>query len=244
MITVDKEGKIGLVNQKTEKLFGYTREELIGQRIEKLVPERFRGKHPGHRDSFFHDPKARAMGAGRDLFGLKKDGTEIPIEIGLNPIETTEGKFVLASIIDITERKRMEKLQEEAEAQAYAESIVETVREPLLVLDKDLRVKSANHSFYQIFQVSKEETENQLIYDLGNKQWNIPKLRTLLEEILPRNIQFNDFEVEHTFPTIGRKVMLLNARRLYRETALPPFVIQSVSRISRGFGCCFYPAIA
>ncbi len=108
MIMVGREGKITLVNSQTEKLFGYSREELLGQKIEMLVPERFRVEHPGHRDSFFSDPKARAMGAGRDLFGLKKDGTEIPVEIGLNPIETSEGLFTLASVVDITMRKRLE----------------------------------------------------------------------------------------------------------------------------------------
>jgi len=113
MIMVNKEGKVTLVNQQAESLFGYTREELLGQTIEMLVPERFRSKHPGYRNSFFADPKARTMGAGRDLFGLKKDGTELPIEIGLNPIETPEGLFTLASIIDITERKRAEEKQAE-----------------------------------------------------------------------------------------------------------------------------------
>ena len=153
--------------------------------------------------------------------------------IGGFPVKSkSAGKIIGASTIgrDITERKRMEKLQEEA--QAYAESIVETVREPLLILDKDLRVKSANRSFYQTFQVSKEETESQLIYDLGDKQWNIPKLCTLLEEILPRNTQFNDFEVEHTFPTIGRKFMLLNARRIYRETNRTEMVLLAIEDIT------------
>jgi PAS domain S-box-containing protein len=107
MIMVNQEGKITLANTQAENLFGYPREELFGNTIEMLVPERFRGNHPGYRDQFFTAPKTRSMGAGRDLFGLRKDGNEIPIEIGLNPITTSEGTFVLASIIDITERKRM-----------------------------------------------------------------------------------------------------------------------------------------
>ncbi len=108
MVIADAKRKIALVNVRTEQLFGYLREELIGKEIESLVPECFRAKHPGHVHGFFQDPKARSMGAGRDLFGLRKDGTEIPIEIGLSSMETSEGLFTLASIIDITERKRAE----------------------------------------------------------------------------------------------------------------------------------------
>src|ERR1700694_4707630 len=98
--------------------------------------------------------------------------------------------------------------------QNYALNIVDTVREPLLILDATLRVRSANRAFYQTFQVSSEETENRLIYELGNGQWDIPDLRTLLEDIVPKSSVFNDFELEHTFPVIGRRVMLLNARKL------------------------------
>ena len=103
------------------------------------------------------------------------------------------------------------------ETQDYAESIVETVRESLLVLDADLRVISANRSFYETFKVKPGETEGQLLYDLGDRQWNIPKLRELLEEILPTDTTFDKFEVEHKFKIIGRRVMSLNARRIYRE---------------------------
>jgi PAS domain S-box-containing protein len=103
------------------------------------------------------------------------------------------------------------------EAREYAESIVETVREPLVVLDTDLRVISVNHSFYQTFKVTPEDTRGRLIYDLGNHQWNISKLRVLLEEIIPRDNQFQNFEVDHEFPTIGRKIMLLNARQIYSK---------------------------
>src|SRR5215204_7779683 len=98
--------------------------------------------------------------------------------------------------------------------QNYAMNIVDTVREPLLILDTTLRVQSANRAFYQTFHVSPEETENRLIYELGNGQWDIPDLRTLLEDIVPKSSVFDDFELEHTFPAIGRRVMLLNARKL------------------------------
>ena len=116
---------------------------------------------------------------------------------------------------EMTERKRAELAVQEA--REYAESIVETVREPLVVLDTDLRVMSVNHSFYQTFKVKPEDTKGKLIYDLGNRQWNISKLRVLLEEIIPRDNQFQNFEVEHEFPTIGRKIMLLNARQIYSK---------------------------
>ena len=98
--------------------------------------------------------------------------------------------------------------------QNYAMNIVDTVREPLLILDTTLRVRSANRAFYQTFHVSSEETENRLIYELGNGQWDIPDLRRLLEDIVPKSSVINDFELEHTFPVIGRPVMLLNARKL------------------------------
>ncbi len=100
------------------------------------------------------------------------------------------------------------------EIENYAQNIVDTVREPLLILDATLRVRSANRAFYQTFQVSAAETEGRLIYELGNGQWDIPDLRTLLEDIVPKSSVFNDFELEHTFPSIGRRIMLLNARKL------------------------------
>src|SRR5580658_4521870 len=98
--------------------------------------------------------------------------------------------------------------------ETFSQDIVDTVREPLLMLDSTLRVHSANRAFYQTFHVSIEETENRLIYELGNGQWDIPALRTLLEDVVPQSSVFNDFELEHTFPFIGRRIMLLNARKL------------------------------
>ncbi len=98
--------------------------------------------------------------------------------------------------------------------ESYAQDVVDTVREPLLILDSSLRVHSANRAFYQTFRVAPDETEGRLIYELGNGQWDIPALRTLLDDIVPKSSVFNDFELEHDFPFIGRRVMLLNARRL------------------------------
>ncbi|HTW85019.1 MAG TPA: PAS domain S-box protein [Candidatus Sulfotelmatobacter sp.] len=111
MVMVDSAGAIALVNSEAEALFGYARDELLGRSIETLVPERFRGGHPGVRAAFAGDATRRPMGAERDLFGLRKDGSEVPIEIGLNPLTTPEGQFVIASIIDITERRRAERLR-------------------------------------------------------------------------------------------------------------------------------------
>lgn len=101
------------------------------------------------------------------------------------------------------------------ESRRYAESIVETIREPLVVLDTHLRVISANRSFFKTFKVAPEDTRGKVIYDIGNHQWDIPRLRELLEQIIPKNTSFDDFEVEHNFETIGHKIMLLNARRLH-----------------------------
>jgi len=122
----------------------------------------------------------------------------------------------------------------EQETRAYAESIVETVREGLVVLDANLRVISANRSFYETFKVKPGETEGQLLYDLGNRQWDIPKLRELLEEILPTDTAFDNFEVEHEFKIIGRRVMHLNARRIYREIDETHLILLAIEDVTEG----------
>ncbi|MFO1011600.1 MAG: PAS domain S-box protein [Planctomycetota bacterium] len=127
MIMVDSQGAIILVNREIERLFGWSQEELLGRPVELLVPERFRGKHVGQRDGFFARPYRRAMGEGRELHGLHRDGTELPIEIGLNPIEVDGRTVVLASIVDITARKRAEQEQRRLEDQLQQAQKLEAI---------------------------------------------------------------------------------------------------------------------
>ncbi len=180
MLMVDKSGRITLANSQTEQLFGYDRSELLQQPIEMLVPERYRGAHPGHRQIFSGRPTARAMGAGRDLFGLRKDGTEVPIEIGLNPIQTETGSFVLASIIDITERKRSEQALRKSEERLH--TIIENLSEGLVISDLDGQLVHWNQTGLKMLGFSSMEEcllklpEFQKIFELSSLDGTVLKL--------------------------------------------------------------------
>lgn len=118
-------------------------------------------------------------------------------------------------------------------AWTYIKHVVDTVREPFLILDEHLRVLSANRVFYSFFQVAPGQTEGNLVYKLGNGQWDIPKLKILLEDILPKNTFFDDFRVEHDFPKVGRKIMLLNARRIYTLEEKRPIMLLAMEDITK-----------
>ncbi len=141
------------------------------------------------------------------------------------PYRTSENVIdgLVLTFIDITARKRLEGIIQAA--RIYSESIVDTVREPLLVLDGDLMVVSANRSFYRTFGMSAPETEKRRIYDLGSGQWNVPSLRELLDEIIPKDASLEDYEVEVDFPDLGKKRMLLNARRIPAMEGQPALIL-------------------
>jgi PAS domain S-box-containing protein len=153
-------------------------------------------------------------------------------------------KIILLAIEDITERKQIEAglentrkdlavvKQSADEASEFAENIINTVREPLIALDQNLRVVKVSNSFYEFFKVKPEETEGQLIYNLGNKQWDIPKLRELLETILPQKATFENYEVEHEFATIGKRTMLLNARQIEQVLGKEKIILLAIEDIT------------
>ena len=146
MVMVDAEGRVVLVNAETERVFGYRRADLVGQSVDVLVPQRFAAHHRGYRVGFFADPTPRPMGSGRDLFARHADGSEFPVEIGLNPIETDAGLMVLASIVDITERKRAQQRLERAleEKTVLLNELHHRVKNNLQMISSLLSLQAAN----------------------------------------------------------------------------------------------------
>ncbi len=154
MVMINRSGEIVMVNMQAERVFGYARAEMLGQSIEILVPERFRSSHPGLRSSFFSGPVSRPMGAGRDLYGLKKDGSEFPIEIGLNPIETEEGMMVLSAIVDISSRKRLEE---------RFRQVVESAPNAMVMINDKGNIEMVNAQAERVFGYQRQELLGQPI---------------------------------------------------------------------------------
>jgi len=212
--TFDPSGLIREVNLTGAQLLGRDRRELTEKRFDSFITD------PGDRALFAEHLAGVLMGGGVQQCEVSLAGRDgFPIYGQLQSVRVAAGAeagcCVLCSIVDGTVAKKLG--SEIQEAREYSESIVETVRKPLVVLSPELKILTANHSFYETFQVTPEETIGNFIYDLGNRQWDIPKLRVLFEDILPNESVFNGYEVDHVFLDIGRKVILLNAREIFRK---------------------------
>ncbi|MFZ2411193.1 MAG: PAS domain S-box protein, partial [Candidatus Methanoperedens sp.] len=219
-------GTITDVNPFLINMLGYSHEELLGKKLwdiglfKDIVPSK----------AAFLDLQTKGYVRYEDLPLETKDGRSIDVEFVSNVYMVNHNKIIQCNVRDITRRRQADSVSREA--RSFAESLIDTVREPFVVLDKDLKVLSASRSFYSTFEVAPGETVGNLIYDIGNRQWDIPSLRKLLEEILPKNTQFNDYEVSHKFQTIGQKTMLLNARQIYHEVVGTPMILLAIEDIT------------
>jgi PAS domain S-box-containing protein len=232
VITTDAVDRVTFLNPIAESLTGWT-QDAVGQPLDgviRLVNEE--SCEPAEIPTVQALTEGRTRKLASHSLLVAKDGTQRSISDSAALIRNDKGEVAGLVLVfrDITERREAERAL--AKVHSYADDIIATLREPFLVLDGDLRVKTANRSFYDSFHVSKEETENRLVYDLGNGQWDIPSLRKLLDEVLSRNQSVHDFEVEHTFPALGRKTMLLNARPFPPDSKYPELILLAVEDVS------------
>ncbi|MFL6448766.1 MAG: PAS domain S-box protein [Bryobacteraceae bacterium] len=226
---MDEAGCILSWNPGVQRILGFKEDEWVGQSVQIVfTPEdRARGESEAEIEA------ALRNGQSADVrWHLRRDGTGFFAEGSLVALRDDNGQFLgFAKVMrDVTRRKERELALKDA--LAYAESVVNTMREPLLVLDADFRVRSANRSFYQVFGLKREVVENHRLYEIADREWDLPELHKLLEENLQEQESVEDFELEHDFPRIGSKVMLLNGRKLWREGSKTEFLLLAFEDIT------------
>ncbi len=233
VITTDRQGRVKMMNPVAEQLTGWSEAEAREKPLQEVFfiineDNRAEAENPVQRVL----REGIVVGLANHTVLIARDGREIPIADAGAPIRNESGEIIGVVLVFRDQTKDRQAQRAVQEAKEFAERIIATIREPLVVLDADMRVISANRAFYKTFQVSPEETEGRLIFNLGNRQWDIPQLRELLENILPQNTSFENFEVSHDFPHLGNRTMLLNARRIYREANKTQLILMAIEDIT------------
>ena len=226
-------GRITFLNSVAESLTGWTQQEAEGVPLEtvfKIVNEDTRNT--------VESPTIRALrdgvivGLANHTLLIAKDGTERPIDDSAAPIRNAKGEVAGVVLVfrDVTERREQENSL--SDALKYAQSIIATLREPFIALDKDLRVRTANDAYYRIFHTSKAETEGHLFCELEGGQWNVAGLRQRLENVVADHHPINDFEIAQSFSKLGHRVMVLNATRFVSKNSFPDLLLLAIEDVT------------
>jgi PAS domain S-box-containing protein len=228
IIIHDLDGKIIFWNKGAENSYGWKKEDVLGKVTHDVLKTKF--CEPFLKIITSVSSKGNWEG---ELIHTAKNGKQITVESrwALQKDETGKATAILEIERDITERKLAEEKTEEA--RRFAESVIDTIQEALVVLDPELRVLSANQTFYKLFGLKPEETEGKFIYGLGQNQWDIPELRELLEDILPKNTSLEEFEMGYDSPKGRNRQLLLNARRIYRERKKTEMILLAIQDITQ-----------
>jgi PAS domain S-box-containing protein len=242
IVIVDRYGAIQLVNAQTERLFGYTRDELIGHTVEMLIPERFRSRHPAHRANFFVAPQPRAMGSGRELLGLRKDGSEFPVEISLSPLETEDGTLVSSAIRDISARTK---------AEEKFKGLLESAPDAMVIVDKSGRILLVNAQTEKLFGYPRAELVGQWVELLMPSRYRMvhpghrsgyfsePRVRAMGTglELYGRRKDGTEFPIEISLSPLQTEegVLVSSAIRDITERKLLERKMQEASRLKSEF---------
>lgn len=233
VITTDAQGRVTFLNPVAESLTGWAQQEAAGIALEtvfRIVNENTRGT--------VESPTIRALrdgvivGLANHTLLISKDGTERPIDDSAAPIRNSKGEVggVVLVFRDVTERREHEASL--SDALSYAESVIATLREPFVALDEDLRVRTANDSYYRTFGASVEETEGRYFYELEHGQWNIDGLRQQLADVQAHDHPINDMEITHSFSKLGQRTMVLNTRRFVAKNNFPNLILLAIEDVT------------
>ncbi|NOZ60933.1 MAG: PAS domain S-box protein [Calditrichaeota bacterium] len=233
VIVTDIQGKIVNMNKEAEKLIGWTESDALGHHLSavfKIINEDSRRDIGSPVERVLRE--GVVVGLANHTLLIAKDGSEIPIADSGAPVRDGAGNITGVVLVFRDQSRERQAQKEIKKARQFAESILETIHEPLIVLDPQFRIISANRAFYETFGETPQQANGKSIFDLRDGHWDIPELRALLEKILPQNTSFKNFEVKFDLPKLGEHVKILNARRIYQRKEKTEMILLAVNDIT------------